>query len=152
MTTLDNLSGAELYLDSNIFIYALEAPEAAAHPITVQLLQDIHDQTCLGATSLLTRAEVLVRPLRERQVALAERYRVLLSGAGAIALYALDADVIELAAKLRADYPALKLPDALHLATAINTDCDAFVTSDKRLNVVSGRIRIVVIDQLTGQI
>ena len=143
------LRDTTVYLDSNVFIYALEAPGASAHSAAARLLEDIHAQACAGATSLLTRAEVLVRPLRDREVTLAERYRLLLSGAGAIDLYALDPDVIELSAALRADYPALKLPDALHLATAIHTDCDVFITGDKRLAAASARIPVVILDQIS---
>ena len=57
------LRDTTVYLDSNVFIYALEALGAPAHSAAVRLLEDIHAQAYDGATSLLTRTEVLVRPL-----------------------------------------------------------------------------------------
>jgi len=39
-------------------------------------------------------------------------------------------------AQLRAKYPSIKPPDAIHLATAICSGADAFVTNDKNLRQV----------------
>lgn len=41
--------------------------------------------------------------------------------------------VYERAARIRATHVAIKLPDALHLATAIENGCGAFVTADAKL-------------------
>ena len=41
------------------------------------------------------------------------------------------------AAQLRADFNALKTPDALHLATALPHNCDQFWTNDTRLDLVA---------------
>lgn len=39
-------------------------------------------------------------------------------------------------AKLRAKYPSIKPPDAIHLATAISSGVDYFLTNDKKLTKV----------------
>lgn len=150
MKSFDQWHGARLYLDSNVFIYALEGRTDAVRRATAQLLREIHAQRCTAATSLIARAEVLVRPLRLQQVELADRYRALLSGASAVLVYAVDENVVDRAAGLRADYPVLRLPDALHIATAMQAGCDAFITGDRRLDVVSARIAVTTIDQLPG--
>ncbi|MEQ8799207.1 MAG: hypothetical protein RJQ08_10290 [Salinisphaeraceae bacterium] len=54
----------------------------------------------------------------------------------------------DLAAELRADYPGLKLPDTLHLVTAINAGCGAMVTGEKRPSVASARMPVLVLDQI----
>ena len=38
--------------------------------------------------------------------------------------------------QLRAKYPSVKPPDAIHLATAISSGADAFFTNDKKLEQV----------------
>ena len=45
----------------------------------------------------------------------------------------LDAAVLERAARLRAAVGSLRLPDAIHLATAESEQCDFFLTNDRRL-------------------
>ena len=148
MRSLERLHGSTLYLDANVFIYAFEGPPGPVRGIAAQLLRDVHSERCEGATSVVTRAEVLVRPLRMKQVELADRYRALLSGTDALALHVMDENVADRAAELRADYPVLKLPDAMHIATAMLAGCDAFVTGDVRLSIVSARIAVLTLDQL----
>lgn len=143
MDTLEALDGASLYFDSNVFIYALESPDRTLRRRHQALFHYLSEKRCDACTSLLTRAEVLVRPLRLKQIELADRYRMLLSGVGAIGLYGVDEDIVDRAAGLRADYPTLRLPDALHVATALSAGCDAIVTNDLRLNAVSARISVL---------
>ena len=42
-------------------------------------------------------------------------------------------EIAERAGKLRSQYPSVPTPDALIVATALENDCDIFVTNDKRL-------------------
>lgn len=148
MNELDELRGARLYLDSNVFIYAFEAQPGPLRQATGQLLRWVWGGASTAGTSLLARAEVLVRPLRLRQAELADRYRSLLSGAAPVTIFALDRQVVDAAAELRADYPALRLPDAVHLASALRAQCDVFVTGDQRLSTFAARIAVLTLDQL----
>jgi len=135
MNALDELKGARLYLDSNVFIYAFEAQPGPLRQSIGQLLRWIYG----GGSSAGTRL---------RQAELADRYRGLLSGDAPIAIFALDRPIMDGAAELRADYPALKLPDALHMASALRADCDFFVTGDQRLSMLAARIPVLTLDQL----
>lgn len=144
MTSFGELTGAKLYFDSNVFIYALESPDRDLRKRHQHLFHMLAAKRFDVCTSLVTRAEVLVRPLRMNQVELADRYRALLSGADAVSVVGLNIDVMDRAAGLRADYPALKLPDALHIATAMHVGCDALVSNDLRLRVVANRIPILL--------
>jgi predicted nucleic acid-binding protein len=148
MKSLDELNDASLYLDSNVFIYAFEAVTGPLRQSIGLLLRRIYAGQCTAGTSLIARCEVLVRPLHLRQTELADRYRELLSGAGAVTVHGLDEATVDFAAELRADYPVLKLPDALHLATAIKIGCDVFVTGDRKLDVVSARISVLPLERL----
>ena len=57
-----------------------------------------------------------------------------------------DADVAERAADLRSRYK-LKLPDALQIAAALETNCEAFLTNDIGLRSVTD-LRVLVLDDL----
>lgn len=146
MSGVESLHGTSAYLDSNVFIYALEGQVGPLRSAAAWLLRVAYDGSCVARTSLVSRAEALVRPLRMHQVTLADRYRGLLSGSGPVLVYALDERVIEFAAGLRADYPSLKLVDALHVATAVRTGCDVLITADRRLATVAARIQVVPLD------
>jgi len=150
MWTVEALHRETIYLDSNVLIYGLEGQPSAVRRGVGSILRDIHLGRCTSCTSLLTRAEVLVFPLRHAKLELANRYRALLSGEGAIVVQALDQGTVDRAAELRAEYPVLRLPDALHLATALQSRCRSFITADKRLAVASGRIEVLLLDELGG--
>lgn len=49
----------------------------------------------------------------------------------------IEREIFQKAAQLRADFPALKTPDALHLSTALYHNCDEFWTNDNRLNKIA---------------
>jgi len=57
----------------------------------------------------------------------------------------LDANVINTATELRAKHSSsLRTPDALQLACAMTSDCDQFLTGDKKLSVITS-IEVVVV-------
>jgi predicted nucleic acid-binding protein len=47
------------------------------------------------------------------------------------------ADVLESMARLRAALPAMRTPDAIHIATAQLAKCDVFLTNDRRLRTTT---------------
>ena len=49
----------------------------------------------------------------------------------------LTRDVVDRATEIRAQYN-FKTPDALHLAAAVISNCDVFLTNDQRLNRFTG--------------
>jgi predicted nucleic acid-binding protein len=54
-------------------------------------------------------------------------------------IFPLTRDVVDLATELRAQYN-FKTPDSLHLAAAVISNCDVFMTNDQRLNRYTGII------------
>lgn len=54
-----------------------------------------------------------------------------------ITVLSFDKKVFQNAAQLRADFPSLKTPDALHISTALFHDCDEFWTNDNRLDKIA---------------
>jgi predicted nucleic acid-binding protein len=122
-----------LYVDANIFIRLLEGNDELASAIGTLFSQAWNRRIAL-VTSELTLAEVLVIPIRaglDRSVA---RYDSLIRSNAALETNAIDRATLHSAAALRASYRALKLPDAIHLATALWSGCDRFLTADMKLD------------------
>lgn len=125
-----------VYLDANVLIGFTEKPERLADA-TIALWEAIEDGRVSGMTSWISWSEVAVFPLRDDMSDLLDLYRDIFDGIYLpIEVAGVSRDVVVRAARLRADHVGLKLPDALHVATALAFDCDAFVTSDRRLGVI----------------
>lgn len=73
MWTVESLHGATCYLDSNVLIYGFEGQLSALRRDIGSILRHMHLGHCRGCTSLITRAEVLVFPLRHARLELADR-------------------------------------------------------------------------------
>ncbi len=80
--------------------------------------------------STITLTEVLVGPLQNGEDILAERYRVSLTRARGWSTVPLSNGIAARAARIRAGH-RLKLPDAVQVATALETDSYALVTYDR---------------------
>ena len=84
------------------------------------------------ATSTLTLGEVLVRPVRAGELALAQQYRELLSPPD-VQLLDFNVRAAESFARIR-QFASIKPPDAIQLACAAAAGVDLFITNDDRLS------------------
>lgn len=134
-----------IYLDSAPVIYGIEN-----HPIYASLLVPLWIAVRAGeatiVTSEFTILEGLVGALRLEDSILAAQYRAIREDVG-IRVVSVDSEVIERAAELRARKPALRTPDAIHVATADLAQCDAFITNDKSLRSVN-LPNVIIVDDL----
>jgi len=80
----------------------------------------------------LTRMECRVKPLREGNADLLKDYDDYFEGAVA-EIVTLSREVMDRATQIRAQY-GFKTPDAIHLAAAVVSGCDVFLTNDYRLD------------------
>ena len=124
-------SGQPIYLETNFFIKAVEGtPEAATPPR--KLIQALRAQPGLAATSEITFAETLAPPRRENAMPLHLKRRAylnLLLWSGFVTLIPVTRDVLIETADLRG-VKSMKLPDAIHLVSAIRARCQFLVSSD----------------------
>ena len=149
MWRLDDLRGANNYLDTNVLIYAFEGDEADNRRRRVgALFRDLAEGRAQASASVITRTEGLARSLREGDLPLVNWYRELLSGRGLVEVLAVNQAIADLAAELRAEQRSLRVPDALHLATAIHNGCASFVTADEKLTIAAHRIRVLLLAEL----
>ena len=129
MGALSDLLGKRVYLDANVFLYALNAV-----PPFKGLTEELFKAGDAGSlsiwTSELSIAEVLVTPFRKGDRSAERECRLLLHSDG-VKLTAVTQRILEEAARIRAVVRALHLPDAIHLATAIQSGCDFMLTNDQ---------------------
>jgi predicted nucleic acid-binding protein len=137
-----------LCVETAPFIYFVES-----HPTYVDKMRDIFQEIrgsqAFVVTSTVTLTEVLTKPLASSDTALMNTYRQMLLHSRGITLLPIDAAIAERAATLRARY-GLKTPDALQVATAIESNCDA-LTNDKGIQRVK-EIAVLVLDDLERDI
>jgi predicted nucleic acid-binding protein len=144
---MSELTTFAIYLDSNVFIELIErhnSPEAA-------LIRELYgeDGRLLWrlTSSELTLAEVLVKPIMNAQASddlaspewqVVDTYRQFVSNIGTFQrIVPVSRDILDLAANVRAMNKTIKLPDAIHVATAMQENCKFFVSNDKRIPQVS---------------
>ncbi|MCX6979324.1 MAG: PIN domain-containing protein [Verrucomicrobia bacterium] len=94
--------------------------------------------------SVLTRMECRVQPLREGNAELLADYDAFFGSLDG-GLLDMNAALFEKATELRARLN-LGTPDALHLATAISSACDVFLTNDRALTRCT-EIRVQVLEE-----
>ncbi len=129
------LSG-RVYLDTNIFIYALEGYSTFRAVLTTVFgALDRHELAAI--TSELTLAEVLVKPFSDRSIEREKAYLQILQPSASLQMVPVSRDVLIAAARLRAE-TTMKLPDAIHAATAQITGCSYFLTNDTQLKTIPG--------------
>ena len=145
------LAGKQVYLDANVFIYAFEASHSMQFSSRelASIFQMIAADQVSARTSALTRAEVLVHPLRHGLKNLEADYRLLFNGSQGIAVDAITDAVLDQAVQLRATLN-LKLADAIHVASAITSGCDCLISANEGLLRCSENLEILPLAALTG--
>ena len=127
----DALRGKRAYFDSNIFIYLIEGFREL-EPKLLELRDSIALAESEVVTSELTLCEVLVAPFRNNDSALVARYRQFIEVSGAFSVQAASRETYVRASLYRAQ-SGMKTPEAIHMATAVETNCQVFVTNDAKI-------------------
>jgi len=130
--------------DTMVFIYHLQE-----HPryveATQRILEGLERGSPRGVTSVISLAEVLVKPLRDGNEEAAAEYLRLLTSFPNLQLIALDRRIAEAAARLRAVY-GLPLPGMIQAATAVSQGATGFVTNDPGFRRVK-ELDVLVLDE-----
>ena len=139
-------SGA-IYIDSNILIYTIERVAPYAQMLD-PFWQELGAQRAYAITSELTALETLVGPMRSGDARLEALFRRVLYRSPTLRLISVTMDVMERAARLRADHSGLKTPDAIHAATALEAGVATFITNDLAFQRIAG-LQVVTPNDLT---
>ncbi len=145
MGILEAITGTRVYLDTNIFIYAVEG-YAEFQDLLNELFEAFDNRNLKAITSELTLAEVLVKPLIDNNTGVCLAYENAIQNSPVLEVIPINRKILIESARLRTIIN-LRLPDAIHGATAILNGCETFLTNDKRLEVISG-INVVILSDL----
>ena len=118
-----------IHLDAGVIIGFLDASDAHHQTSRAALADALQhsDHLALAASAL---AESLVGPARRGEPAV-QAVRNLVNRLP-ISIIPLDVEIATTAARLRAAHRALRLPDALVIATAIEQAADHLITTDRK--------------------
>jgi predicted nucleic acid-binding protein len=128
---MTDLANKRVYVDSNVLIYAVEGVPATAGPAK-ELIKFLLTQRGAMFTSEITLAEVLAPSKGRGAWPLSVKRRVyldLLIWSKTVTLLPIVQEILIRTADLR-KITKLKLPDAIHLASAIRHKCTFFVSGD----------------------
>ncbi len=139
-------SSQVISLDTNIFIRALDDPTDLGVKAR-ELITQIREKTPRVFISTILIEEFFVRVYKDRREQGETSILDFLTIGGLAIFVSMDRQVALLAAKIRADYPSLKAPDAIHLATAIVSGSKLFITTDKRIPKNIKGLKIVVLSK-----
>jgi predicted nucleic acid-binding protein len=142
---IETLSGVQrLYVDANILIYLFEENIAFYERVAVAfgLAQQLGTKLF---TSQITITECLNGAYRDKNSQLAELYLDMFSDQNFITIIPIHLNTCVEAARLGAEQ-GLKTIDAIHLATSIASECEAFLTNDARFKS-NEHIRVVRLSQ-----
>jgi predicted nucleic acid-binding protein len=131
-----DIKGKRVYFDTNVFIYLVEG-YAAFQTSLNEIRESILHQEAEIFTSELTLCEVLVLPFRSNNTEVVNIYRQLIEESGAFTLLPTKRETYIRASLIRAQM-ALKMADAIHMATAVEYGCEVFVSNDTGLKVPKG--------------
>lgn len=126
-----NSQTVSVLLDTSILIYYLEGVEPY-YLLAEEIFSDIADESIRGFLSVISITEFVTKPFADGKVSEVERFRQFLSSLS-IQVLAITYEIAERAGKLRSQYPSVRTPDALIVATALESGCSIFVTNDKDL-------------------
>ena len=117
--------------DSSALI-AFHEPAEAAHPLARHLMRriELDADPLVGAYSVISAAELMVRPIRAGQTQF-QYMHAFLTGFPHLTALMMDLHVAQQAATIRAA-TGLRLPDAIVVASGLLAGCEAIVTNDEQ--------------------
>lgn len=130
-----------LFIDTNIFIYALEDNGQLGN-ISRGLLTQVKQKNPTVFTSVLTIEEILTGVFKENLEAKIPQYLEFVSGGGLITILEFDQNTSIVCARLRSQYN-LKTPDAIQVSCALACGAKYYLTAVKRIPKRIGEIKIV---------
>jgi len=140
-----NLKGKIIGLDTMVFIYHFEENQIYS-PLTFSIFENLEKGDFNGVTSVLTLLEILVKPKRENNSILTERYKILFETFPNLQVKILDENIADIASSLRANYN-INTPDAIKIATSLEAQADIFITNDTSLKKVT-EIKVLLLSEM----
>ena len=140
-----NLKGKIIGLDTMVFIYHFEENQVYS-PLTFSIFESLEKGNFNGITSILTLLEILVKPKKENNLHLTERYKLLFETFPNLQVKTLNENIADIASSLRANYN-INTPDAIQIATSLEAKADIFITNDTTLKKIS-EIKVLLLSEM----
>ena len=140
-----NLKGKIIGLDTMVFIYHFEENQVYS-PLTFSVFESLEKGNFNGITSILTLLEILVKPKKENNLLLTERYKILFETFPNLQVKTLNENIADIASSLRANYN-INTPDAIQIATSLEAKVDIFITNDTTLKKIS-EIKVLLLSEM----
>lgn len=121
----------KIALDTNVFIYVFEGSALAEH-LRDSVFIPLESGELQAVTSVLTVAEILVKPKSLSREDICQEYITLLASYPNLEVVPFTLDLAVRSAAVRAKY-SIRTPDAIQLATALEHNATLFLTNDLRL-------------------
>ena len=142
---MEELKGKIIGLDTMVFIYHFEKNQAYS-PLTFSIFESLEKGNFKGITSILTLLEILVKPKKENNSLLVERYKLLLETFPNLKVQEINENIADIASSLRANYN-INTPDAIQIATSLEVKADIFITNDVNLKKIS-KIKVLLLSEM----
>jgi len=139
------LKGKIIGLDTMVFIYHFEENQLYS-PLTFSIFESLEKGSFNGITSTLTLLEILVKPKKENNLLLTERYKLLFETFPNLQVKTLNENIADIASTLRAKYN-INTPDAIQIATSLEAKADIFITNDETLKKIS-EIKVLLLSEM----
>ena len=145
---MEVINNSIITLDTNCFIYYFEDSEKYAPKLEL-VFNKLQEGFIQGNMSILSLLEILVKPKKENNIFLENRYKVILNNFPHLKIVDLSFSIADIAARLRAAYN-LKTSDAIVFATSIYTNSKYLITNDGHFKNIGERenISIILLDEL----
>jgi predicted nucleic acid-binding protein len=140
-----NFKGKIIGLDTMVFIYHFEENQIYS-PLTFSIFESLEKGSFNGITSILTLLEILVKPKKENNSILTERYKILLETFPNLQVKEINENIADIASSLRANYN-INTPDAIQVATALDAQADRFITNDTSLKKIT-EIKVLLLSEM----
>lgn len=132
------------YIDTNIFIYLFEDHPKYQVKIS-ELIEHLDEIGCDLVTSEFTMAECLVKPFADDDDKSISAYEENLQSSEFLTVEPVTREVLINASMLRGKV-GNKMPDSIHLSTALISKCDLFIGNDKKLKTTNKLASIILSD------
>lgn len=130
-------------IDSNTLIYFFENHQEYAQDIE-DLFQKVEVGEINAFVSTLSILEILVKPKRDKNQLLENKYKTLLCNFPNLYIVDINMKIIDFAASIRADYK-IKTPDSIIISTAITTNSKYLISNDVRLKNICKEIGLSLV-------
>ena len=132
-------------MDTSIFIYQVEANKKYCR-LTESIFTWLEGPRTRAVTSTITLLELLVQPYRLGDIDRVNKFYALLSTFPHLEWVAPTLEIADTGARFRAEFN-LRTPDAIQVATAVNSGATGFLSNDAGFKRVAS-LEIVVLDDL----